>query len=85
MDDLLAQIDTGEVALTGEGGLLPGLIKLALERGLAGSSGCGSREPADTEMAEREGPAPQLKAAGAVVVDEETDVDSIRCNMQCFT
>ncbi len=35
VDDLLAQIDTGEVVLTGEGGLLPGLIKLALERGLA--------------------------------------------------
>ncbi|SHX12489.1 transposase [Mycobacteroides abscessus subsp. abscessus] len=35
VDDLLAQIDTGDVALTGEGGLLPGLIKLALERGLA--------------------------------------------------
>lgn len=35
VDDLLAQIDTGEVALTGEGGLLPGSIKLALERGLA--------------------------------------------------
>ena len=40
---LLAQIDGGEVALTGEGGL-PGLIKLALERGLAaeltGHLGC---------------------------------------------
>ncbi|MGV0688209.1 transposase, partial [Mycolicibacterium thermoresistibile] len=35
VDDLLAQVDSGEVALTGEGGLLPGLIKLALERGLA--------------------------------------------------
>ena len=35
VDALLAQIDTGEVALTGEGGILPGLIKLALERGLA--------------------------------------------------
>lgn len=35
VDDLLAQIDTGEVVLTGDGGLLPGLIKLALERGLA--------------------------------------------------
>jgi transposase-like protein len=34
VDELLARIDTGEVALTGEGGLLPGLIKLALERGL---------------------------------------------------
>ena len=35
VDELLAQIDTGEVVLTGDGGLLPGLIKLALERGLA--------------------------------------------------
>ena len=35
VDELLAQVDTGEVQLTGEGGLLPGLIKLALERGLA--------------------------------------------------
>lgn len=35
VDDLVAQIDTGEVVLTGQGGLLPGLIKLALERGLA--------------------------------------------------
>jgi putative transposase len=35
VDDLLAQIDTGEVTLTGDGWLLPGLIKLALERGLA--------------------------------------------------
>jgi hypothetical protein len=29
VDELLAQIDTGEVVLTGDGGLLPGLIKLA--------------------------------------------------------
>ena len=35
VDDLLAQVDGGQVALTGDGGLLPGLIKLALERGLA--------------------------------------------------
>lgn len=35
VDGLLAQIDAGQVTLTGEGGLLPGLIKLALERGLA--------------------------------------------------
>ena len=35
VDGLLAQIDSGQVTLTGEGGLLPGLIKLALERGLA--------------------------------------------------
>jgi len=35
VDELLARIDTSEVVLTGDGGLLPGLIMLALERGLA--------------------------------------------------
>lgn len=34
VDELLAQIDSGQVQITGEGGLIPGLIKLALERGL---------------------------------------------------
>lgn len=34
VDGLLAQIDGGELQLTGEGGLLSGLLKLALERGL---------------------------------------------------
>ncbi|MCZ4581862.1 IS256 family transposase, partial [Gordonia amicalis] len=34
VDELLAQIDTGQVQITGDGGLIPGLIKLALERGL---------------------------------------------------
>ena len=34
VDELLAQIDTGQVQITGEGGLIPGLIKLALERAL---------------------------------------------------
>ena len=34
-DEMQAQIDTGEVVLTGDGGLLPGLITLALERGPA--------------------------------------------------
>ena len=34
LDALFAKIDSGEVALTGDGGLLPGLIKAALERGL---------------------------------------------------
>ncbi|MFC7752176.1 IS256 family transposase [Tsukamurella soli] len=35
VDGLLAQIDSGDLQLTGDGGLLPGLLKLALERGLA--------------------------------------------------
>jgi hypothetical protein len=34
IDGLLAQIDAGEIQITGDGGLIPGLIKLALERGL---------------------------------------------------
>ncbi|NKY21040.1 IS256 family transposase [Tsukamurella spumae] len=34
VDGLLEQIDGGELQLTGEGGLLTGLLKLALERGL---------------------------------------------------
>ncbi len=36
--ELLAPIDNCEVALTGDGGLLPGLIKLVLQRGLAPNS-----------------------------------------------
>lgn len=34
IDGLLAQIDSGQIQITGEGGLIPGLIKVALERGL---------------------------------------------------
>jgi putative transposase len=33
LDALFAKIDAGEVRLTGDGGLVPGLIKAALERG----------------------------------------------------
>lgn len=34
LDELFARIDAGEIELTGDGGLIPGLIKAALERGL---------------------------------------------------
>ena len=34
LDELFAKIDAGEVELTGDGGLIPGLIKATLERGL---------------------------------------------------
>ena len=34
LDALFARIDSGEIAMTGDGGLIPGLIKAALERGL---------------------------------------------------
>jgi hypothetical protein len=36
LDRLFARIDAGEVELTGSGGLIPELIKAALERGPAG-------------------------------------------------
>lgn len=35
LDELMTQVDAGELQLTGEGGFLPGLIKAVLERGLA--------------------------------------------------
>jgi putative transposase len=35
LDSLFARIDAGDIELTGDGGLIPGLIKAALERGLA--------------------------------------------------
>jgi putative transposase len=35
LDDLMDRVDAGGVALTGEGGLLPELVKAVLERGLA--------------------------------------------------
>ncbi|WP_243729255.1 transposase, partial [Nesterenkonia sphaerica] len=34
-DELFSKIDSGEVELTGDGGLVPALIKETLERGLA--------------------------------------------------
>jgi putative transposase len=34
LDALFARIDSGEIEMTGNGGLIPGLIKAALERGL---------------------------------------------------
>jgi putative transposase len=35
LDELFARIDAGDIEMTGDGGLIPGLIKAALERGLA--------------------------------------------------
>jgi transposase-like protein len=34
LDSLFARIDAGDIEMTGDGGLIPGLIKAALERGL---------------------------------------------------
>lgn len=52
--DLFARIDSGEVELTGDGGLIPALIKTALERGLEAEMtshlgyAAGDRESKDT-------------------------------------
>ena len=35
LDDVFARLDSGDLRLTGDGGFIPGLIKAALERGLA--------------------------------------------------
>ena len=82
VDDLLAQIDTGEVALTGEGGLLPGLIKLALERGLAAELtdhlGYEKGDPAGRVLPNaRNGSSPKtvLTEAGPVPLDVPRDRD----------
>ena len=39
LDELFAKIDAGEIEMTGDGGLIPGLIKAALERGLQAELG----------------------------------------------
>lgn len=82
VDDLLGQIDTGEVVLTGEGGLLPGLIKLALERGLAaelsGHLGYEKGDPAGRLLPNaRNGSTPKtvLTEAGPVGLDVPRDRD----------
>jgi putative transposase len=35
LHDLMGRVDAGDVALTGDGGVLPELVKAVLERGLA--------------------------------------------------
>jgi putative transposase len=35
LDDVMERVDAGGLALTGEGGFLPEMIKAVLERGLA--------------------------------------------------
>ncbi|MDJ0010483.1 MULTISPECIES: IS256 family transposase, partial [Gordonia] len=74
VDELLAQIDTGQVQITGEGGLIPGLIKLALERGLKAELtdhlGYAKGDPAGRELPNaRNGSSPKTVASQAGPVE----------------
>jgi hypothetical protein len=50
----MSQVDAGELALTGDGGFLPEMIKAVLERGLAAEQtahlGCEKGDPAGREL-----------------------------------
>jgi len=74
VDELLAQIDTGQIQITGEGGLIPGLIKLALERGLKAELtdhlGYAKGDPAGRELPNaRNGSSPKTVASQAGPVE----------------
>ncbi|KAF0969877.1 IS256 family transposase ISGte1 [Gordonia sp. YY1] len=82
VDELLAQIDSGQVQITGEGGLIPGLIKLALERGLKAELtdhlGYEKGDPAGRELPNaRNGSSPKTVAceAGPVQLNIPRDRD----------
>ena len=74
VDELLAQIDSGQVQVTGDGGLIPGLIKLALERGLKAELtdhlGYEKGDPAGRELPNaRNGSTPKTVASEAGPVE----------------
>ncbi|WP_431840905.1 transposase, partial [Gordonia hongkongensis] len=80
VDELLAQIDTGQVQITGDGGLIPGLIKLALERGLKAELtdhlGYAKGDPAGRQLPNaRNGSSPKTvdSAAGPVELNVPRD------------
>lgn len=82
LDDLFAKIDSGEVDLTGDGGFITGLIKAALERGLAAElSGHLGYEKGDPDAAlfanSRNGTTPKTVASqvGDVPLDVPRDRD----------
>lgn len=82
VDELLAQIDAGQVQITGAGGLVPGLIKLALERGLKAELtdhlGYEKGDPAGRELPNaRNGSTPKMvqSEAGPVELNVPRDRD----------
>jgi transposase-like protein len=82
LDALFARIDAGEIELTGDGGLIPGLIKAALERGLqvelSDHLGYDKGDPAASLFANsRNGTSPKTLASqvGDVSLDVPRDRD----------
>ena len=74
LDGLFAQIDAGELDLTGDGGFIPALIKAALERGLgaelSGHLGYAKGAPEASEFANsRNGSSPKTVASQVGDVD----------------
>ena len=83
LDALFARIDAGEIELTGDGGLIPGLIKAALERGLqvelSDHLGYDKGDPAASLFANsRNGTSPKTLASqvGDVSLDVPRDRDA---------
>lgn len=80
LDHLMAKVDAGGLALTGEGGLLPELVKAVLERGLAaeltGHLGYAKGDPAGRGTANsRNGTTPKTLSTevGDVAIDVPRD------------
>ena len=80
LDHLMAKVDDGGLALTGEGGLLPELVKAALERGLQAELtdhlGYAKGDPAGREVANsRNGSTPKTlhTEVGDVALDVPRD------------
>ena len=80
LDELMSQVDAGEVQLTGEGGFLPEMIKAVLERGLAaeltGHLGYERGDPAGRGSGNsRNGSTPKTVATEVGDVDLDTPRD----------
>jgi putative transposase len=80
LDDLMARVDEGDLALTGEGGFLPELVRKVLERGMAaeltGHLGYERGDPAAAEFPNsRNGSSPKTVETEVGPVDLDTPRD----------
>ena len=80
LDDLMSRVDEGSLALTGEGGFLPELVKAVLERGMAaeltGHLGYERGDPSAAEFANsRNGSSPKTLETDVGQIGIETPRD----------